>query len=290
MKNTLIKKATVLFVLVSVIMTLTTGCNAIPESLDLASMIAPKESMEVMNNDLSNTNDTKIQEQNPSIKTLASYKPKEESMLDSKAEGIKTKPEVKESKVEPLKTKIEPQETKAEIEVKENPTPKTESKEVEQINSTPAVPIIQEEPEVEVQEAPVSIPEDSFVESEGETDSDADSSKPQEHTHTWITETIHHDAKTHEETVTETIHHDAEYETKWYVYFDDGSGAANKTYTDDPEWDNWMDISFGFAGPYPERIETTPGWDEEVTKTVTITDSPAWEEVISRCSECGCYY
>ena len=104
--------------------------------------------------------------------------------------------------------------------------------------------------------------------------------QPEVHVHNWVMETIHHDAVTHQETVTNTIHHEPEYETKWYVYFDDGSGAANKTFTDDPNWDYWMDISFGFAGPYPENIEIAPAWDEVVTETVTITDQPAWDEVI----------
>ena len=111
--------------------------------------------------------------------------------------------------------------------------------------------------------------------------------QPEVHVHNWVMETIHHDAVTHQETVTNTIHHEPEYETKWYVYFDDGSGAANKTFTDDPNWDYWMDISFGFAGPYPENIEIAPAWDEVVTETVTITDQPAWDEVIYRCSGCG---
>ena len=289
MKNTMIKKATVLFALVNAIMTLTTGCNYVPQTLDLDSMIASKESVEVMNNDLSNTKDSVLIEEKVSPKTLATSEPKEESKLDSKAEVIKTKPEVKESKVEPLKTKVESKETKAEVEVKTKPAAKTEPKETEPINPAP---VIQKELEVVVQEAPVSIPEDSYVEEEDETDSDsdsdADSSKPQEHTHTWVEEIIHHDEKTHEETVTETIHHDAVTESEYVPVIVCECGAR---FDDGKEFDEHeCDTCQWSCLDWEKRtIEVSPAEDEEVTKTVTITDSPAWDEVITKCSDCGQY-
>ena len=110
--------------------------------------------------------------------------------------------------------------------------------------------------------------------------------QPEVHVHNWITNIIHHDAVTHQETVTNTIHHDAvtEYEYVPVIVCECGGRFYDGAEFDAHECDTcqWSCLDWDKI-----TTEVSPAWDEEVTETVTITDSPAWDEVYTYCSDCG---
>ena len=147
-------------------------------------------------------------------------------------------------------------------------------------------PVPETEPAI-LEVIPVEESEESFEEETSQgSDEEPASGQATEHVHTWVTETIHHDEETHEETVTETVHYDAVTESEYVPVivcecggrFDDGKEF------DEHECDTcqWSCLDWE-----KRTVEVSPARDEEVTKTVTITDHGAWDEVITKCSGCG---
>ena len=120
------------------------------------------------------------------------------------------------------------------------------------------------------------------------TESTTEDTTEAPHKHTWVwkthTETIHHDAVTHEEPVYDEGWTEYIYAEKWHC------GECGKFY------DSWDDFStndhcHGSWGTQKVLVDTIEH-EPEILYYDTITDIPAWDEYIEvkdyqYCSECG---